>query len=142
MHPSSARKATAFQFGTKHRMLRIASRVLIVCCLVLVARYVHARANTEQLVADCRQEAIQAHFRAGRALGTQAPEVNAHRRRMLAICTRWLDAKREEAPRLLPQCLREANLGLHVTEHGIDVDHGHVARLERLCRALAEAVSE
>jgi hypothetical protein len=114
------------------------SSILVVAALA-ASQVTGTEPERGQLVAQCKQEALRGHLRVGRLLPSIGQEVSAHRKRMLAICSRWEIANAEMAPPLLRECLDEAESGPRVWRAGRDRDRDHVLRLKKLCRKLADA---
>jgi hypothetical protein len=123
-------------------MFRFSSPVLVAVGVFAAVGFVHAGTRAETMVADCRQEAIQGHFRIDPLLPLPGPGVAAHRSRMAALCARWLTVKADARQELLADCLAEAARGPRVWDHGLDVGYGHIARQKEFCRKLAETVTD
>lgn len=119
-------------------MSHLPTLILVAAAILIVTRPLAAYADAQQVVAECRQEAMKGHTRVGRLLPSLGLARDSHRSRMAAICYRWQSIKAEAAGALLEECLAEAGRGPRVYHRGRDLDRHHVARQRALCRKLAE----
>jgi hypothetical protein len=117
-------------------MLKATSLALMAA--LAAAQVTGTHTSRAPLVAQCKQEANRGHLRVQRLLPELKGDVDAHRRRMTAICRRWQIVGADGAAPLLQECLAEAAGGPHVLHGGRNHDDYHTLRLRKLCRKLAD----
>lgn len=95
--------------------------------------------DTAELVHMCKLEAVRGHFK---HTSGQRSEIEAHRRRMSALCDELSADHKKDPNEFLQICRKEAAWGARHVHRGSNSDRSHVVRLQRLCGKLAQSGQE